>query len=101
MQRLRQWRDFPVALADMFRLGEEIRHFAGIDARLARTARLEQFLALGIESAMQLGYEGERVVSKDFIEARMQLRFDFDASGKGTWHGSNSCRRAQRDCAAF
>jgi hypothetical protein len=35
--------------------GQEVGHFAGVDAGLALDAGLQQFLATGFEGAVQLG----------------------------------------------
>jgi hypothetical protein len=42
---------------------QEVGHFAGIDAGLARDAGLEQFLATAFEGAVQLGDQFEGVGS--------------------------------------
>jgi hypothetical protein len=79
LQRLGQRRHFPVALADVLRLGQEVRHLAGVDLRLALDALGEQFLAARREGAVQLGDEGQRIVRENFVEARMDRCVDLNA----------------------
>jgi hypothetical protein len=86
LQRLRQRRDTPFAFADVLRLGQEVRHLAGVDARLALDALGEQFLAARGEGAVQLGDEGQRVVREDLFEARMDRCVDLHAGGQVEAH---------------
>jgi hypothetical protein len=64
-QGLGQRRDLPVAFADVFRLGQEVGHLAGIDAGLALDALLQQFLAARLEGAVQLGDQFQRLGRQD------------------------------------
>jgi hypothetical protein len=40
---------------------QKVGHFAGVDARLARHARLQQFLAAALEGPVQFGDQSQRV----------------------------------------
>src|SRR5262249_19856025 len=63
-------RTLPVAFTDMAGLVQEVRQLAGIEARLPRRAASQKPLARGIEPAVQLGQEPERLWSQDLVVAR-------------------------------
>src|SRR3546814_5185832 len=73
--------DLAFAHAPGFR--QEVRQFAGIDPRLTRDARLQQFLTTRLERAMQLGDQRQRIRREDFIEARVHRRID--QIGRASW----------------
>jgi hypothetical protein len=50
---------------------QEVGHFAGVDAGLALDAGLQQFLATGLEGAVQLGDELEGFRGEDGFVARL------------------------------
>jgi hypothetical protein len=89
LQRGRNGRDLPVAFADMFGFREEAGHLAGVDAGLAGDARLEQFLASGFESAMQLGDEFEGLGGQDGFVLRLDGGGDVHAGGQVEGHGNS------------
>jgi hypothetical protein len=84
-QGLGQRRDLPVAFADVFRLGQEVGHLAGIDADLALDALLQQFLAARLEGAVQLGDQFQRLRRQDGGVFGGNGCVDLDAGGQG--HG--------------
>ncbi len=85
LQRLGQRGDFPVALAHRPSLGEEIGFFTGVEAGSAGRTGRQQGLTTRLESAVQLGDEGQRVGSEDAVEARLQRGVQGDAlrGGRG------------------
>ena len=76
-QVVRRRRNGPVRLADLARLGEEVRPLAGVEALLALLARGEQAPPLGIEAPMQLGDERERTRRQDLEPMALQRAEDF------------------------
>ncbi len=66
---------------------QEVGHFAGIDARLALDAGLQQFLATGFEGAVQLGDQRQRVVGEDGFVTGLDRAGDLHASGQVEAHG--------------
>ncbi len=89
VQGRRHWRNLPVAFANGFGFGQEIGHFAAVDARLARDARFQQFLATAFEGAVQLGDEGQRIVGEDGFKTRLDRAGDLHALGQVQTHGSS------------
>jgi hypothetical protein len=85
LQGLGQRRDLPVAFADVLGLGQEVGHFAGIDAGLALDALLQQFLAARLEGAVQLGDQFQRLGRQDGGVFGGNGGVDLDAGGQG--HG--------------
>ena len=65
---LRQRRHRPVAVADVGGLGQEIGHLARVEALLALVAGCQQFLAARIETALQVGDEGNCLLGEHFLE---------------------------------
>jgi hypothetical protein len=53
-------------------LGQEVGHLAGVDAGLALDAGLQEFLATGLEGAVQLGDELEGLEGEDGFVARLE-----------------------------
>ena len=51
-------------------LGQEVGQLAGVEALLALGPRREQLLARAVEVALQVGQEGQRLGSQDFILAK-------------------------------
>jgi hypothetical protein len=67
---LRDRCDGPVAFADMRRLGQEVRQFAGIEALLTLEAQRQETAACRIEAAMQVGQKLEGGRAQDLVKAR-------------------------------
>ena len=63
----RDRRDAPVALANLFRIGKEVRQFAGVEALLALLAFGEQLFASRIEFALQRSDELQRRRCEDLL----------------------------------
>ncbi len=74
-------RDAPVGGADVRGLGQEVGQVAGVEAGLTRLAGFQQLAATGVEAAMQVGHEGQRVMAQDLVEARAHGAHDDDAFG--------------------
>ena len=64
-------------------LGQEIRQFAGREARLARAAGLQQRDPPGIELAVQGGHEGQRLGGENFGKTRLERAAHDDTRGSG------------------
>ena len=79
----RDRRDLPVAGADRSRLGQEVRQAAIVEEHLPLLAEFEQRAPVGIEPAMQLGHEGQRLGRQDFVEARGGRAGDDETVGIG------------------
>ena len=62
---VRHRRNFPVALPDALRLGEEVRHLAGVDLLLEILPLLQDFLYPPAKLPVQLRNEGDRLGRKD------------------------------------
>jgi len=86
-QRGRQRRDLPVALANGARRLEEVGPLARVQARGARDARGQQFLAARLERAVQVGDEGQRLRREDGLEAGLDRAGDGHALGQREAHG--------------
>ncbi len=78
--------DLPVAFADVLGFRQEVGHFAGIDARLALDAGLEQFLAAGFASAVQLGDEFQGPGAEDGFPFGLDRGSDLHAGGQVEGH---------------
>ena len=91
---LRLRRNLPVRVADLLRLGQEIRQLAGVEFLLARRAAREQFLAARLELAVQLGDERERPRRQDRRELGRDRRGNLHAVGEwiGSVHGAENSR---------
>jgi hypothetical protein len=50
-------RNLPVAFADVPGFRQEVRHFAGVDPRLASDPCLQQFLAAAFAGPVQFGHQ--------------------------------------------
>jgi hypothetical protein len=75
-------RDLPVAGADVRGFRQEVGHLAGVDARLASDACLEQFLAAAFEGAMQPGDQRQRVDGQDGFVTRLDRAGDCTPCGR-------------------
>ena len=84
---LRQRGDLPVAFADVLGFRQEVGHFAGVDARLARDAGLQQFLAAAFEGAVQLGDQGQRIMGQNGFVTGLDRAGDLHASRQVQAHG--------------
>jgi hypothetical protein len=88
LERRRQGRDAPLALADGARAGQELRHLTGIDALLALRTGREQRTPVRLEAPMQPGEKRERLGAEDLLEARLERRLDAHALRQIEWvHG--------------
>ncbi len=58
-------RHLPLRLAHFLRRGQEVGGFAGVDPLLARRSGFEPAAPLGVESAVEVGDEGERLRRQD------------------------------------
>jgi hypothetical protein len=82
LQGLGQRRDLPVTFADVLGFGQEIGHFAGIDAGLAGDAGLQQFLAARLEGAMQLGDQRHGFGCENLGVVGVDRGVDLDTGGQ-------------------
>ncbi|KAF1858516.1 hypothetical protein Lal_00015033 [Lupinus albus] len=82
-QRLRDRRDLPVAVADVGRLGQEVRTLAGVQAFRAFDAGRQQLLAARLELAAQFRYQRERFRREDLFVAGLDLGADFHSGWGG------------------
>jgi len=64
-------------------LREEVRVYARVDLPGARDALGQQLLAAGLELAVQLGHERERLRGEDLRLRGADLGKDLDAFGRG------------------
>ena len=71
--------DRPVAVADRFRLGEEVRQLAGVEVFLAPHAPRQQLEAAPVEAPVEPGDEGERLGAQNFVLPTARLGVDLDA----------------------
>jgi len=86
LQRLGQWGDLPVAFADVLGFRQEVGQFAGVDTGLAGNAGLEQLLAAGFESAVQLGDEFQCLGGEDGFPFGLDRRGNLHALGQVEAH---------------
>ena len=73
---------FQSPFADVRGFRQEVGHFAGVDAGLARDAGLQQFLAACLEGAVQLGDQRQRIMGQDGFVTRLDRAGDLHACGR-------------------
>jgi hypothetical protein len=73
--------NLPFAFAYVPGFRQKIRHFAGIDARLASHAGLQQFLAAAVEGTVQLGDQGQRLRRENGFVTGLDRRVDLHSCG--------------------
>ena len=71
-------RHLPFRLAHFLRRGQEVGGFAGVDPLLAGRSGFEPAAALGVESAMEIGDEGERLRRQDVASGGWNGPLDLD-----------------------
>ena len=80
----RDWRDPPVATADVGRLGQEVGQLAGIEPLLTLLAGPQQFEPPSPGAAVQIGHELEGLGREYLFGLGGQRSEDFDADQLGT-----------------
>ena len=77
-------RHLPVTVADPLGLGEEVEHLARGQLAVAVVAGLEQLAAPGVEGAVQVGQELQRLWGEDLVVTLAARAGDLHAINHGT-----------------
>ena len=64
-------------------------HLTVVDAALTLLASSEELDSAGVESAVEVGDEGERIVRQDLVEMGFQITEDFDTGRHERLHGAS------------
>jgi len=101
VQRGRNRRDLPVAVADVLRLGKEVGALAGVEPPGTRHARGQQLLAARLEGAVQRGHQFQRRQGEHGLEPGKKRGVDLHAlRQRKRGHGRTPEMRLNRKAGA-